>query len=171
MDDDTVPGLMDYINADGVIDSPVNRTAYRTAWFMCQMFNRQLKDDTHGIAVVYSEVLDRHVAVIGRFLSAGFVALQMVMQEDLPMALDIRCVQGCEGHDGAGCTTIVRDYGGSQTDDNQPSNPETRPDSATVNRDFEHIVQSWDGDVPDMDWLSQFYPPTEGEGGGPATSH
>ena len=160
MDDQDIPGLMDYIEHPSVTDSPVNRKAYRIAYAMCRQFGDEFGLQMH-LMPIWSEALERVTMWIGIVPEGteGFVPLMMVHQTENQEPLDLRCSPHCEGRPGdAGECRLFEETDVSPAQHKKPGFRE-------VNKSFAHIVQGWDGPLPDITELSKLYDiPTEGEG-------
>lgn len=142
--DAMIPGLLEYVSDEyGVVDSPVNRKAYRLAYVAV----RAMEDATGfdlAFRMIYVHELQRWAAYVCRYLpGAVFVPLWMVHQEEFGNALRLACSEGC---------TECADF--MDEDARKP-----KPDAAEVNGAFMHSVELLKDDpaFKDVDKLAEFY--------------
>ena len=167
IDDNEIPGLLEYISLYGITDSPVNRKAYRVAYALMTTFNEEMPENAHlHIWYGFSESLDTYIGFVGFVYGDGFVPMFTIHQAEMVTTdvLDIRCRPRCDGGDGSGCRVLIDPRPHFDAEDQKAK------DIENVNERFMHCVQSWDGPVPSYEELAPFYNVrTEGEGGAEET--
>lgn len=100
MDDADVPGLIEYVSLYGVVDSPVNRKAYRVGWAMVLNYNRITDPDARYlfcIRVLWSETYQTWTAWVGYAMieTEHFVPMSMVAQTELLRPMGLQCQPEC----------------------------------------------------------------------------
>ena len=170
VEDEQIPGLIEYIESEGVVDSPVNRKTYRFAYAFMLRFNMEAPPGSEhnsggpmSIEVLWSKTISRSVAFVGILHEPGvFVPVLQVVQSELIGgaawgALDLDCSKECSDNDGV--CLIDFDHSSQAT---PPVNEDAERFERKVADDFAHIVESW-GETPDADKLAGLYEvPKEG---------